>query len=55
MRNLYYFHIFRPHRLPDFVTSDQDTQFVNDYWAQLTHILGITLCLSTAYYPETNG
>ena len=31
MGNLYYTHIFRLHGLPDYVTSDRGTQFVNDF------------------------
>lgn len=55
MENLYYSHIFCFYGLPDFVTSDQDIQFFNNFWAQLTQRLGITLYLSTAYDLETNG
>lgn len=47
MKNLYYTHIFCLHRLPDYVTSDRGTQFVNDFWARFTQRLGITLRLST--------
>lgn len=31
MENLYYTHIFRLHELPNYVTSDQGTQFVNNF------------------------
>lgn len=55
MGNLYYSHIFRLHGLPDFVTSDRGTQFVNDFRARLTQRLGISLRLSSAYHPETDG
>ncbi len=53
--NLYYTHIFRFHGLPDYVISDRETQFVNNFWARLTQRLGFTLRLLIAYHLETNG
>lgn len=52
MGNLYYTHIFRLYGLPDYITSDQETLFVNNFWARFTQRLGIT---PTAYHPETDG
>lgn len=54
IENLYYTHIFYLHGLPDYVTSDQDTQFVYDFWAYFTQRLEITLHLSIVYHLKTN-
>ncbi len=35
--------------------SDHGSQFVNEFWSRLTQRLGVALCLSTAYHPETDG
>ena len=43
------------HSLPDTITSDRGTQFVNDCWETICKLLKITRRLSTAAYPETDG
>lgn len=54
IENLYYTYTFYLYGLPNYVISDRVTQFIMDFWARLTQRLGITLRLSTVYYPKTN-
>ena len=43
------------HWLPQAITSDRGTQFVNAFWAKLCELLKIERRLSTSYHPETDG
>ena len=43
------------HWLPQAITSDRGTQFVNGFWGRLCELLKIERRLSTAYHPETDG
>lgn len=52
---LYYSHVYRLHGPPHYITPDHGTQFINDFWSRLAQRLGVTLRLSTAYHPETDG
>lgn len=45
----------RRHGVPDAITSDRGSQFVNGLWDRWTRILGIRKRLSTAWHPETDG
>ena len=47
--------VVRLHGLPDTVVSDRGTQFVARFWRRLCEILSITVKLSTAFHPETDG
>lgn len=55
MSEIYYVHVYRHHNLPDSVVSDRGPQFISDFWAALTSILGVKVVLSTAYSPQTDG
>ena len=43
------------HRLPDDVISDCGPQFVSHFWQRLQQTLGISVKLSSAYDPQTDG
>lgn len=43
------------HGIPDAITSDRGTQFVNDMWECFCRLLKIRRRLSTAYHPQTDG
>ena len=48
-------HIFRLHGLPRNIVSDRGVQFVSGMWTQLSKDLGMTLNMSTAHRPQTDG
>ena len=41
--------------LPSSIVSDCGTQFTSEFWRALCQQLGITVKLSTAHHPETDG
>ena len=43
------------HGCPDNIVSDRGTQFVSNFWTQLSERLGITLKHSSAFHPESDG
>jgi transposase InsO family protein len=43
------------HWLPDTIISDRGSQFVSEFWTELTHTFGIRRDLSTAEHPQTDG
>ena len=47
--------IYCLHGAPDTVLSDRGSQFVSQFWHQLSDRLGIRLKLSSAFHPETDG
>lgn len=47
--------IYKLHRLPKTITSDKDKVFISNFWKELFKKLGVTLQLSTAYHPQTDG
>jgi hypothetical protein len=47
--------VVRLHGLPDTAVSDRGTQFVARFWRRLCEILAITVKLSTAFHPESDG
>ena len=55
LADLYLKSIARYHRLPKTIISDRGTQFVAKFWKAVCESWGVTLKLSTAYHPETDG
>ena len=55
LADLFIHNIFRLHRLPDSVTSDQRPQFIGATWKQVCRKLGIKAQLFTAFHPEMDG
>ena len=47
--------VYKLHGLPVDIVSDRGPQFRSAFWKALTSALGITLKLSTAYHPQTDG
>jgi hypothetical protein len=47
--------IFKLHRLPEKVISDQGPQYISKFMIDLYHLLGITGNPSTAFHPQTDG
>ena len=47
--------VLRTHGLPSSIVSDHGTQFTSNFWKALCQQLGITVKLSTAHHPETDG
>ena len=43
------------HGAPDSIVSDRGTQFIAEFWKQLSDRLGIRLRHSSAFHPETDG
>ena len=52
---LFLYHVWKLHRLPQSIMSDRSPQFVAEFMQELYHLLGITIALSTTYYPQTDG
>ena len=48
-------HIYKLHRLPKKIISDQDVLFTSIFWARLNQLVGTKLRMSSAYHPETDG
>lgn len=48
-------HIFRLHGMPATIVSDRDVVFTSTFWKELFRLQGTTLCLSTAYHPQSDG
>lgn len=50
--NLLLHHIFRLHGLPADIVSDRGPQFKAQFWKKFCHLLGITVSLSSIFYPQ---
>lgn len=40
---------------PRSIVTDRDPRFLHTFWQELHHLQGITLAMSTAYHPQTDG
>lgn len=47
--------VFKLHGMPTSIVSDRDVIFTSSFWQELCHIQGITLAMSSAYHPQTDG
>lgn len=47
--------IVKLHGLPKSIVSDRDTIFVSTFWKELFKLYKVTLALSTAYHPQSDG
>jgi hypothetical protein len=41
--------------LPKSIVSDKDKVLTTNFWKELLKLMGITLNLTTAYHPQTDG
>ena len=55
LADIYLKRIARYHGLPKTIISDRGTQFVAKFWKAVCESWGVTLKLSTAYHPKTDG
>ena len=53
--DVYINEFWRLYGLPKHITSDRSPQFASKFLKVLNKKLGIILCLSTAYHPQTDG
>src|SRR4051812_3575372 len=53
--DLFIHHVLRLHGLPEEVISDCGPQFVAKFWKQMLELLGVTIKLSSAFHPQTDG
>lgn len=48
-------HIFRLHGMPTHIISDKDPVFTSTFWKELFQLAQTTLCMSSAYHPQSDG
>ena len=48
-------HVWKLHKLPEEVISDQGTQFVSNFTCSLSQLLKIKIAASTTYHLQTDG
>ena len=53
--HMYIDRVWKHHGLPERIVSDRGSQFVGNFWKQLTKRLDIKSLLSTTAHPETDG
>ena len=47
--------VVRAHGVPETLVSDRDPRFTAHFYAELTKLLGVTLAMSTARHPQSDG
>lgn len=47
--------IVRLHEFPTSIFTDRDPMFIGHVWRDLFKLVGVTLPLSMAFHPQTNG
>jgi hypothetical protein len=47
--------VWKLHGLPDSIVSDRGSLFVSEFWKAVCHRLRVSVDLSTAYHPESDG
>ena len=52
---LFITHVFSKHGVPQHVTSDQDSEFISQFFCSLGKALNMTLHLTSGYHPEGDG
>lgn len=52
---LFFSEIYRLHGLPATIVSDCDKVFTSAFWHQLFKFAGVSLNMSSAYHPQTDG
>jgi transposase InsO family protein len=52
---VFFMDIVRLHGFPESIVSDRDPVFTSNIWRELFKLAGVTLRLSTAFHPQTDG
>ena len=47
--------IYKLHDFPKIIVSDKDSKFTSNFWKEFCKQTGITLNMSLAYHPQTDG
>jgi hypothetical protein len=47
--------VYRLHGLPESIVSDRDRVFTSQLWQELFRLANVSLKMSTAYHPQTDG
>uniref|UniRef100_A0A8C5P6V7 Gypsy retrotransposon integrase-like protein 1 n=1 Tax=Leptobrachium leishanense TaxID=445787 RepID=A0A8C5P6V7_9ANUR len=53
--SLFLQNVYRLHGVPESIVSDRGVQFTSRFWKHFCRALGISVDLSTAHHPHTNG
>lgn len=52
---LFFYHIYKLHGLPISIVTDRDRIFTSKFWKELFSLMGVTLDMSSAYHPQSDG
>ncbi|GJS80817.1 putative reverse transcriptase domain-containing protein [Tanacetum coccineum] len=55
LARMYLKEVVMKHRIPVSIICDRDPRFASNFWRSLQKALGISLDMSTAYHPQTDG
>ena len=47
--------IYKLHDFPKIIINDKDAKFTSNFWKEFCKQIGITLNMSSAYHPQTDG